>query len=87
MAPVFLDAYPNPFRDQATFRFALPTSDRVVLTVYDMLGRKVVTMVDNILPAGTHEAHFYAPDLASGLYLFHLDIGGSSVTKKMMLVR
>ena len=85
--PVFVDAYPNPFRNQATLRYSLPTSGRVILKVYDTLGREVATLVDRYLPAGTHEALFSAPDLASGLYLYHLEVGGRTATKKMMRIR
>jgi len=85
--PVFVDAYPNPFRNQATLRYALPTDGRVILKVYDTLGREIATLVDQYLPAGTHEARFSSPDLASGLYLYHLDVGGRTATKKLMLIR
>jgi len=85
--PVFVDAYPNPFRNQATLRYSLPTSGRVILKVYDTLGREVATLVDRYLPAGTHEAQFSAPDLASGLYLYHLEVGGRTATKKMMRIK
>ena len=86
-SPVFLAAYPNPFRGQATLRYALPATGRVVLKVYDMLGREVATLVDGMLPAGTHEVHFDAPHLASGLYLYHLDAAGRTATRKMLLVK
>ena len=87
VVPVFVDAYPNPFRNQATLRYALPTSGRVILKVYDMLGREIATLVDRFLPAGTHEARFSAPDLASGLYLYHLDVDGRTTTQKMMRIK
>ena len=86
-APLFLAAYPNPFRGQATLRYALPVTGRVVMKVYDMLGREIITLVDAILPAGTHEVRFEAPHLASGLYLYHLEAAGRTATRKMLLVK
>ena len=86
-SPIFLAAYPNPFRGQATLRYALPTTGHVVMKVYDMLGREIVTLVDGILPAGTHEVRFEAPHLASGLYLYHLEAAGRTATRKMLLVK
>ncbi len=86
-APLFLAAYPNPFRGQATLRYALPATGRVVMKVYDMLGREIVTLIDAILPAGTHEVRFEAPHLASGLYLYHLEAAGRTATRKMLLVK
>ena len=84
--PVFVDAYPNPFTEYVTLRYELPLAGRVVLKVYDMLGREIVTIMDNILPAGIHTARFSAPDLASGMYIFRLDMAGTIVTKKMMRI-
>ena len=86
VVPVFVDAYPNPFRDHATLQYELPVSGRVVLKVYDMLGREILTMMDSILPAGRHSARFSAPDLASGMYIFRFDLAGTIVTKKMMRI-
>jgi len=86
-SPVFLAAYPNPFREKATLRYALPSAGRVVLKVYDMLGREVATLIDGILPAGTHEVRFEAPDLASGPYIYHLNAAGRTATRTMMRVR
>ena len=86
-SPVFLAAYPNPFRGQATLRYALPATGPVMLTVYDMLGREVATLVNGLLPAGTHEVRFDAPHLASGLYLYHLEAAGRTATRTMLLVK
>lgn len=85
--PIFLAAYPNPFRGQATLRYALPTAGPVVLKVYDVQGREVATLVDGALPAGTHEVRFEAPHLASGLYFYRLEAAGRTATRTMMLVR
>ena len=86
-APLFLAAYPNPFRGRATFRYALPASGRVTMTVYDMLGREVATLIDGVLPAGTHTVHFEAPHLASGVYVYRLETTGGAAMRKMLLVR
>ena len=86
-APLFLAAYPNPFRGQATLRYALPASGRVTMKVYDMLGREVATLVDGGLPAGTHAVRFEAPHLASGLYVYRLEAAGQTATRTMLRVR
>ena len=86
-SPLILAAYPNPFRGQATLRYALSASGHATLKVYDMLGREVATLIDDVLPAGTHTVHFEAPHLASGVYLYHLEAAGRTATRKMLLVR
>ena len=86
-SPLILAAYPNPFRGQATLHYALPAPGRATMKVYDMLGREVATLVDDVLPAGTYTVHFEAPQLASGVYLYHLEAAGRTATRKMLLVR
>jgi uncharacterized lipoprotein YddW (UPF0748 family) len=79
--------YPNPFNPVTSIRFALRTSDLVQLTVYDALGREVATLVSDRLAAGTHSVEFDASDLASGIYLYRLTVGGESFTKRMTLLK
>ena len=81
--------YPNPFNPSTTIRFALASSEKVSLTVYDLLGRKVSTLINNQqMSAGRYRATFDAEELASGMYVYRLSAGSAFVeTKTMILVK
>ncbi|MEX1140061.1 MAG: LamG-like jellyroll fold domain-containing protein [Bacteroidota bacterium] len=80
--------YPNPFNPMTTIEFTLPQDGRVVLSVYDLTGREVATLVDEERPAGVyHRVEFDASRLASGMYFSRLRSGGHVVVKKMLLVK
>jgi len=84
--------YPNPFSTTTTFRYAIPISSVVTLTVYDLLGRRVSTLVDRAQVPGMYEVSFDGSNLASGVYFYRLQSdpgsGGSrmTVTGKMMVI-
>ncbi len=81
--------YPNPFNPATTIRFALASTENVSLTVYDLLGREVSTLIDNQqMSAGRYRATFDAEKLASGMYVYRLSAGSAYVeTKTMILVK
>ncbi|MDP1678384.1 MAG: T9SS type A sorting domain-containing protein [Bacteroidota bacterium] len=80
--------YPNPFNPSTVIRFDLPVSSKVTLTVYDALGRTVTRLIDDMqLKAGSHAIPFNANRLASGIYLYKIETGFNSTTKKMILLR
>lgn len=79
--------YPNPFNPLTTIAFEIPAGGTVSLKVLDLLGREVSTLVDEIRPAGSYRVQFDAGELASGVYLYRLEAGGRSATKKLILVR
>jgi uncharacterized lipoprotein YddW (UPF0748 family) len=79
--------YPNPFNAQTKIDFSLAKSGLTRLTVYDLLGRKLVTLVDDNLNRGQHSISFDASNLASGLYIYVLHSNNVSLRKKMMLVK
>jgi hypothetical protein len=85
--------YPNPFNPATVIRFQIPASGHVSLTVFDMLGRKVATLVDDVLEAGEHAVSFAGADdrtggaLATGAYLYQLRAGTSVRTRTMLLLR
>jgi hypothetical protein len=79
--------FPNPFNPTTEIRYQTSEVSRVTLNVFDMLGRKVATLVDEIQDAGFKSVEFDAGGLASGVYLYKLYAGPFTETKKMQLVR
>jgi|GEM_PF-889086 len=79
--------YPNPFNPTTLIRYALPRDEQVKLEVCDMLGRMVMTMVNERQQAGYHEAVFRPIGLASGVYFYRLQVGAFFAKRKMLLMR
>jgi len=79
--------YPNPFNPSTTIGFDLPEAAKVRLAVYDMLGREVAVLADEERPAGQHSVRFDAGRLSSGMYIFRLQAGDFTQTKKLMLMK
>jgi hypothetical protein len=79
--------YPNPFNPSTTIKFELPKSSDVRLSVFDMLGREVQTLVNEQKQPGRYEAVFDGKNLASGVYLYRLQAGTFVQTRKLLLIR
>lgn len=79
--------YPNPFNPVTKIKFDLPKDGNVKLTVYDMLGKEVKTLVNEFSKAGQYEVPFDGSNLSSGAYFFRLEAGDNVDVKKMMLVK
>jgi hypothetical protein len=79
--------YPNPFNPTTTVRFDLPEETQVLLTVHDMLGRTVATLVDADLPGGSHQVRWDATGFPSGPYLLRIRAGSFRLNRQMMLVK
>jgi hypothetical protein len=79
--------YPNPFNPTTTIRYALPKGAKVVLVVYDVLGRKTMELVNETKAAGFYEVSLNASRLASGTYLYRLQAGEYVETKKLVVVK
>ncbi len=79
--------YPNPFNPATAIHYQLPTRDLVSLKVFDLLGKEVATLVNEVKPAGEYTVLFDASRFASGVYLYRLASGGSGLTRKMLLIR
>lgn len=79
--------YPNPFNPITTINFSIPKSSFVSLKIYDVLGREVTDLVDEIKSAGNYEVTFNANELSSGIYYYILKAGNFMETKKMTLVK
>jgi hypothetical protein len=87
--------YPNPFNPTTTIKFTVAavvdanfaSSTNVVLNIYDILGRKIKTLINEYKPAGTYEVQFDASSLSSGVYFYQLSAGDFVQTKKLMLIK
>ncbi len=79
--------YPNPFNPSTVISFQLPVSSSVKLAVFDMLGRKIATLVDGKSPAGLQEVTFNAQGLASGMYFYRLEANGFTLTKRLTIIK
>ncbi len=79
--------FPNPFNPATTIRYDLARTGRVTLEVFDLLGRRITTLVDGEQTVGTHAVTFDARDLASGVYLYRLTAGKQVITKTMLLLK
>jgi hypothetical protein len=80
--------YPNPFNPSTTIKYALPTDLKVTLEVYNIVGQKVTTIINNeSKEAGFHEVNFNGVSLSSGIYFYKLTTENFSSTKKFVLLR
>lgn len=82
-----LQNYPNPFNPTTTIPFDLPNQGRVTLNVYDLLGRSVITLLDENVAAGHHEIQFDGSQFASGIYFYRLEFAGQIKNRSMVLVK
>jgi hypothetical protein len=79
--------YPNPFNPATTINFSIPKSGLVTLKIYDMLGKEVATLVNELRNAGSHSIDFNASALSSGTYFYRIESGNFRDVKKMMLIK
>lgn len=86
-ADVLVGAYPNPFNAAVTINYTLPVESNVNLEIYNLLGRKVETLVNNVLPAGSYSSQWDASGYASGIYYYKLAAGDEVFAKRMTLLK
>ncbi len=80
--------YPNPFNPATSIRFELPTSEKVTLKIFDVLGKEVVTLINSeVRDAGFYTVNFNAANLSSGIYLYRIEAGKNVMSKKMILLK
>ena len=79
--------YPNPFNPSTRITYQIHETGMVTLKIYDVLGNKVTTLVNEEKIAGNYEINFNAGNLSSGLYIYQLKSGNFIQTKKMMLLK
>ncbi|UCC79674.1 MAG: T9SS type A sorting domain-containing protein [Candidatus Zixiibacteriota bacterium] len=92
MAPVpdymsLLGNYPNPFNSSTTIEFIQDKPQFITLTIYDLLGREIKTLLNERKPAGKHKIPFDASPLSSGVYFYRLQAGDAVETKRMVLLK
>ncbi|HNW51074.1 MAG TPA: T9SS type A sorting domain-containing protein [Prolixibacteraceae bacterium] len=81
-----ISCYPNPVRKTATIEFQTSSTSLINLSVYNQMGEKIVTLVDEVLPSGTHTVVFDRRTIPNGIYFYTLQGGKSTTTKKMVIV-
>ena len=79
--------YPNPFNPSTSIGWSQPQAAKVRLSVYNMLGQKVATLVDDFRPAGVHEVRLDALNWTSGVYVYVLEAGAKTFTQRMVLLK
>jgi hypothetical protein len=79
--------YPNPFNPLTTIRFSLPEAGNVRLTLFNILGQELQTLVNEFKESGVHTINFDASELNSGMYIYKIEAGTFSQTRKMTLIK
>ncbi len=79
--------YPNPFNPSTKIDFELPYDGIVNIVVYDLSGREIVNLVNEIKTAGYYTLQFNASDLASGMYFYRIIVGNFVDSKKMLVLK
>ncbi len=79
--------YPNPFNPSTTISYELAAAGKVTITISDIMGRKITTLVDGQRSAGSHSEIFNAAPLPSGTYFYTIQVGTSRHSKKMLLLK
>lgn len=79
--------YPNPFNPNTVISYRLPVTGNVILKVYDVLGNKIATLVNEEKPAGTHEVSFTSAELPSGVYFYSMEVNSFREIRKMILLK
>lgn len=79
--------YPNPFNPTTTIQFSLGKTDHTTLIIYDALGRKVLTLLNEEKQAGNYSVHLDAKNLSSGVYFYVLESGNTQLSRKLILLK
>lgn len=79
--------YPNPFNPTTNIRYNIPKESFVTIKVFDVLGKEIVTLINEYKHEGKYEIEFNAVSLTSGIYYYRLQSGDFVQTKKMILLK
>lgn len=78
---------PNPFNPTTRISFSIPEAEHVTIKVFNMLGKEVATLVNEVRSAGNHEVNFYASNYSSGVYIYTIQTPNFAASKKMILMK
>ncbi len=84
---VLFQNYPNPFNPATTFKYQIPAAGMVELSIFNMAGQKIATLINGPQTAGTHKIKWNAASFPSGLYLYRLKTNGSIRIKKLLFIK
>ena len=79
--------YPNPFNPSTTIPFSLAQAERVKITVYDILGKEVATLINEQMPAGSHQVAWQAQEVGNGIYIIKMEAGKFVQTRKAVVMK
>jgi len=79
--------YPNPFNPSTRIKFSLPKADYVKIEVYNLIGQKIITLLNQYMTAGLHNVEFNGQDLLSGVYWYKIETKDFQDVKKMILLK
>ncbi len=79
--------YPNPFNPTTEIKFSVPRTCKVTLKIYNLLGQKIITLINQEVAAGIYTEKFNASNLSSGIYFYIFQAGGNVFAKKMVLLK
>jgi subtilisin family serine protease len=84
--------FPNPFNPSTSIRYSVPVQSRIHLRIFDLIGREVASLVDELQARGNYAVHWHGTDntgvpLPSGVYFYRLESAGQHLTKKMLLIK
>ena len=78
--------YPNPFNPTTVIEYTMESKEHVVISVYDILGKEVTTLVNDIKPPGQHKIYFDGSELATGTYLYYMSIQNKLIQSRKMTI-
>jgi hypothetical protein len=79
--------YPNPFNPSTQIEFSVPVESNVSIVVYDLVGREVVTLVNENMPSGNYSLTWNAAGLTSGVYFYRMESQNYVEVKKMIMLK
>ena len=79
--------YPNPFNPVTNIKFDIPKQGHVTLKIYDVLGKEVANLVNEVKVPGSYVINFNGNNLASGVYYYRIEAGSFVEVKKMILIK
>jgi hypothetical protein len=79
--------YPNPFNPSTTINYAIPIASNVSISVYNIMGKRITELINKPHNAGYHTVMFDAANLASGIYIYTIQAGNFSQTRKLTLIK